>query len=377
MARNENVFDLKWNDFSSHLSKLSASLLNDASLLDISIQCGTEIVKAHKFVLAACSPWFQNVIQNTQVNTNSIIVLWDSKIEDMKRILSFMYNGEVQVEQEDLLSFLKLAGYLQVKGLTDDGGEIDAEDVIDAVQPARKRKAENEDFDSVPKVRPNLPTREPSASRKSSTAEASNVNYRQTFKKENVEFFNKKEVITEETEKVENSEKSDFETKRQFERAKIKEMRVREAMKNAGRDRSHDRIEKKKTLVKKETLEQFKALNAGNFHAVNSDRYSNGFSQDIDPSQLVKTEIEDNLEDEINQEQLTNSSFMPKPSGSTVGDVCNLCGKGPFSKGKISTHMKNVHSNAPMDCTTCNKQFKCERYLQAHKRQYCPDRFKQ
>merc|ERR1719508_207589 len=109
----------------AHLTELSSSLLQDSSLLDISIQCGPELVRSHKLVLSACSPWFREVFCNMPANPSPLVVLWETKMADMKNILSFMYNGEVQVEQDNLLSFLKLAKYLQVKGLTEEKDNVD------------------------------------------------------------------------------------------------------------------------------------------------------------------------------------------------------------------------------------------------------------
>ena len=49
-----------------------------------------------------------------------IIVLRDIKYEDVNSLLHFMYNGEVNVAQDSLNSFLKCAESLRVRGLTDE-----------------------------------------------------------------------------------------------------------------------------------------------------------------------------------------------------------------------------------------------------------------
>lgn len=52
-----------------------------------------------------------------------IIILKDVKFEELKAMLDYMYRGEVNISQEQLTTFLKAAESLQIKGLTDTGGE--------------------------------------------------------------------------------------------------------------------------------------------------------------------------------------------------------------------------------------------------------------
>merc|ERR1719460_1039465 len=44
--------------------------------------------------------------------------MWDASARDMALLLDFMYNGVVNVKQENLNSFLSLAERLSVRGLT-------------------------------------------------------------------------------------------------------------------------------------------------------------------------------------------------------------------------------------------------------------------
>lgn len=52
-----------------------------------------------------------------------IIILKDVKFDELKAMLDYMYRGEVNISQEQLSTFLKAAESLQIKGLTDTGGE--------------------------------------------------------------------------------------------------------------------------------------------------------------------------------------------------------------------------------------------------------------
>jgi BTB/POZ domain len=48
-----------------------------------------------------------------------IVILRDVKRKDIEALLRFMYNGEVNIGQEQLKDFLKTAQMLQVRGLAD------------------------------------------------------------------------------------------------------------------------------------------------------------------------------------------------------------------------------------------------------------------
>lgn len=51
-----------------------------------------------------------------------MIIFRNVKFEDLVAIVDFMYHGEVNVEQEQLSSFLTTAEMLAVQGLTDGTG---------------------------------------------------------------------------------------------------------------------------------------------------------------------------------------------------------------------------------------------------------------
>ena len=65
-----------------------------------------------------------------------IIVLRDIKYDDLFSLLQFMYNGEVNVAQDQLNSFLKSAESLKIRGLTDnDSGSSSTEEARTAPPP--------------------------------------------------------------------------------------------------------------------------------------------------------------------------------------------------------------------------------------------------
>jgi hypothetical protein len=109
--------------FQGSISSSLGSLRTTSDLLDVTLQCGVESLQCHRLVLSACSDWFKTVFRALPaVTQHPVIVMWEATARDMALLLDFMYNGEVNVKQENLNSFLALAEKLSVRGLTQGQG---------------------------------------------------------------------------------------------------------------------------------------------------------------------------------------------------------------------------------------------------------------
>ena len=94
-------------------------------------------------MLAACSDWFSNIfksVHSSSSNKHPVIVLWDIAVQDMRLLLDFMYQGVVNVKQENLNSFLSLAERLSVRGLTQTQKHL--ETAHSQCQPSRVKPSE-------------------------------------------------------------------------------------------------------------------------------------------------------------------------------------------------------------------------------------------
>jgi len=110
-------FCLRWNDFESNISTSFRELRDDKELFDITLACEDEQIQAHKVILSACSPFFRHVLKRNK-HDHPLLYLKGVKFAELQAVLNFMYQGEVNVAQEDLNSFLSVAEELKVKGLT-------------------------------------------------------------------------------------------------------------------------------------------------------------------------------------------------------------------------------------------------------------------
>lgn len=105
-------FCLKWNNYQSNMSEVFQNMLLNESLVDVTLACEGANLKAHKMVLAACSPYFQSLFVSNPCK-HPIVILKDVRFVDLKAIIDFMYRGEVNVSQDQLSALLKTAETLK------------------------------------------------------------------------------------------------------------------------------------------------------------------------------------------------------------------------------------------------------------------------
>ena len=110
-------FCLRWNDFQSNVSDAFKELREEKDFFDVTIVCEDSQVEAHKVILSACSPFFRNILRRNP-HQHPLLYIKGVKFKEILSVLNFMYQGEVNVAQEELNSFLAVAEELKVKGLT-------------------------------------------------------------------------------------------------------------------------------------------------------------------------------------------------------------------------------------------------------------------
>ena len=119
---------LQWNDFQENIKIAFGNLREDKDFKDVTLvsEDGQQ-VEVHKVILAASSPFFQNLFVRSK-HPHPLIYMRGVKFEDISAIVDFLYCGEANVFQESLDSFLAIAQELQLKGLmgkTDEDLDVD------------------------------------------------------------------------------------------------------------------------------------------------------------------------------------------------------------------------------------------------------------
>ncbi|KAF0295181.1 Protein bric-a-brac 2 [Amphibalanus amphitrite] len=114
----QQQYCLKWNNHQTNLQRVFARLLRNEIFTDVTLACEGHALQAHKLVLSACSSYFEHLF-TMHPDKAPLVILKDIKYEDIKAIVEFMYQGEINISQEQLPSLIRTAETLKVKGLAE------------------------------------------------------------------------------------------------------------------------------------------------------------------------------------------------------------------------------------------------------------------
>jgi len=115
-------FCLRWTDFENNISGAFQELRNDEDFFDVTLACEDDQIQAHKVILSACSPFFRSILRRNR-HEHPLLYLKGVKYTDLVAVLNFMYQGEVNVAQDELNTFLAVSEELKIKGLTQNDAE--------------------------------------------------------------------------------------------------------------------------------------------------------------------------------------------------------------------------------------------------------------
>ena len=139
-------FCLKWNDFQTNVSNTFRKLRTSDNFYDVTlVSDDQQQVSAHKVVLSSSSEYFRNVLTSNK-HAHPLLCLNGVNKGDLENILDFIYNGEIQIFQDQLDQFLEIAQRFQVEGLLQ--GEKENEPEPEQVDS--KQFPENNFLDTFP-----------------------------------------------------------------------------------------------------------------------------------------------------------------------------------------------------------------------------------
>lgn len=114
----DQQFCLRWNEHTGTMVKVFKQMLDNQAFVDCTLACEGKLIKAHKMILAACSPYLHTILEEN-TSKHPIIFLPHLKYADIRALVDYMYCGEVYISFGHLPSLLKAAEVLRIKGLTD------------------------------------------------------------------------------------------------------------------------------------------------------------------------------------------------------------------------------------------------------------------
>ena len=110
-------FSLKWNDYQSNWNKAINNLIKDTEFADVTLMSDDRVkFSAHKILLSNSSNMFKFILKGTNQNKSLLFLRGVSSI-NLGFILEYIYQGEVNLYEEQLESFLESANGLEIEGL--------------------------------------------------------------------------------------------------------------------------------------------------------------------------------------------------------------------------------------------------------------------
>merc|ERR1712098_669193 len=139
-------FSLKWNDFQTTVSNSFRVLKREKDFFDVTLVAEDQKqIQSHKVVLSACSGFFQPILQNN-THSHPLIYLCGIDSINLQFIIDYVYEGEVQLFQEQLDSFLNAAQKLQIAGLlSNHKDDIKSDDIGTLTPEFSNQKGEEEE----------------------------------------------------------------------------------------------------------------------------------------------------------------------------------------------------------------------------------------
>ena len=113
---------LKWTDFQNNLATNLGQFRADTDFTDVTLACEDGHIEAHKVILSASSPFFQNILRKNK-HPHPLIYMTGMRSEDLTAIVDFLYFGETNIDKSNLDMFLEIGKELKLKGLTDHSDE--------------------------------------------------------------------------------------------------------------------------------------------------------------------------------------------------------------------------------------------------------------
>ena len=105
-----------WESYSGHLQDLLHDMWTSDDLTDVTLVCDeNKEIRAHKVILSACSLFLNSLIK--EISNITTINLKGIKEKEIRKVLEFLYLGQVDIDQDDLQTFKIIAKKLEIDAI--------------------------------------------------------------------------------------------------------------------------------------------------------------------------------------------------------------------------------------------------------------------
>ena len=142
-------FNLKCDEYHSNWSESLSNLRRETVFADVTLVCDDKVkLQSHKIILSSFSDTFKFILKEN-THTHPLIYLSGVNSVYLGFILDFIYNGEINLHQEQLESFLEVAGKLEVVGLQGYNKGEECDETIMKISKFEKKSKIQEEEDLV------------------------------------------------------------------------------------------------------------------------------------------------------------------------------------------------------------------------------------
>uniref|UniRef100_A0A914P6K0 BTB domain-containing protein n=1 Tax=Panagrolaimus davidi TaxID=227884 RepID=A0A914P6K0_9BILA len=113
-------------------------------LFDVVFEIEGKKVYAHKFPLSIISTTFESMLSDRWISKNNAIKIESHKYDDFKEFLKFLYSGECQLSDENIITMIDIAEFYQVNSFKKYCGEylskitLNIENIIQITEASHK-----------------------------------------------------------------------------------------------------------------------------------------------------------------------------------------------------------------------------------------------
>ncbi|XP_048840329.1 zinc finger and BTB domain-containing protein 20 isoform X2 [Brienomyrus brachyistius] len=123
----ERVHNINLHNFSNSVLETLNEQRNRGHFCDVTVRIHGSMLRAHRCVLAAGSPFFQDklLLGYSDIEIPSVV-----SVQSIQKLIDFMYSGVLRVSQSEALQILTAASILQIKTVIDECTRIVSQNVV-------------------------------------------------------------------------------------------------------------------------------------------------------------------------------------------------------------------------------------------------------
>ena len=114
----DDLLQLKWDNYGISIIDSFRKFRSEETFCDVTLWTENESLNCHKVILSAFSSWFERMLSRSQGTSCTSVYLHGISSNTIRNLVTFMYESELTISQEDLSELLAVASDLEVKGLS-------------------------------------------------------------------------------------------------------------------------------------------------------------------------------------------------------------------------------------------------------------------